>query len=66
MELWVSKRTGYFLEGEGRDAAGKLVKRFKAVSGRPDPKGGWMLKQMRIETLGKPGGETTTYLEIDK
>jgi hypothetical protein len=66
VELWVSKRTGNFLEGEGYDAAGKLVKRFKVVSGQPDPQGGWMLKKMRIETLGKADGESITYLEIDK
>jgi hypothetical protein len=36
------------------------------VSGQPDPRGGWMLKKMRIETLGKPEGESITYLEIDK
>ena len=66
VELWVSKRTGNFLEGEGYDAAGKLVKRFKAISGQRDPQGGWMLKKMRIETLGKGEGESITYLEIDK
>jgi hypothetical protein len=66
VELWVSMRTGDFLEGEGYDGSGKLVKRFKVRSGQRDPLGGWMLKQMRIETLGKPGGESITYLEIDK
>jgi hypothetical protein len=59
-------RTGDFLEGEGYDGTGKLVKRFTVRSGQRDPQGGWMLKQMRIETLGKPGGESITYLEIDK
>jgi len=66
VELWVSKRTGNFLEGKGYDSAGKLVKRFKAISPQPDPQGGWMLKEMRIETLGKGEGESITYLEIDK
>jgi len=66
VELWVSKRTGDFLEGEGYDGAGKLVKRFKVVSGQRDGQGGWMLKKMRIETLGEGKGETITYLEIDK
>jgi Outer membrane lipoprotein-sorting protein len=64
--LWVSKRTGDFLEGEGYDMAGKLVKRFKVVSGQRDPNGGWMLKKMRIETLAEGKGESITYLEIDK
>ena len=66
VELWVTMRTGDFLEGEGYDGTGKLVKRFKVIRGQRDPQGGWMLKQMRIETLGKAGGESTTYLEIDK
>jgi len=64
VELWVSMRTGNFLEGEGYDAGGKLVKRFKVVSGQRDPDGGWMLKQMRIETLVK--GDSITKLFIDK
>jgi hypothetical protein len=64
VELWVSMRTGNFLEGEGYDAGGKLVKRFKIVSGQRDPDGGWMLKQMRIETLVK--GDSITKLFIDK
>jgi hypothetical protein len=66
VELWVSMRTGDFLEGEGYDAGGKLVKRFKVISGQHDPAGGWMLKRMRIETLGKGAGETITYLVIDQ
>ena len=64
--LWVSKRTGDFLEGEGYDNAGKLVKRFKVVSGQRDGQGGWMLKKMRIETFAEGKPETLTYLEIEK
>jgi Outer membrane lipoprotein-sorting protein len=64
VELWVSIRTGSFLEGEGYDASGKLVKRFKAIGVQRDPNGGWMLKKMRIETLG--AGDSITYLNIDK
>ncbi|MGA3169948.1 MAG: outer membrane lipoprotein-sorting protein [Chthoniobacteraceae bacterium] len=66
VELWVRKLSDDFLKGEGCDAAGNLVKRFKVISGQRDPQGGWMLKKMRIETLppGKP--ESITYLEIDK
>ena len=66
LELWVSKRTGAFLQGEGSDASGKLVKRFKVVSGQLDPSGGWMLKKMRIETIKSADSETITYLQIDK
>jgi len=64
VELWVSVRTGNFLEGEGYDAGGKLVKRFKAIGAQRDPLGGWMLKKMRIETLAEK--DSITYLEIDK
>jgi hypothetical protein len=64
--LWVSKRTGNFLQGEGYDKTGKLVKRFKVVSGQRDGEGGWMLKQMRIETLAEGKDESITELEIDK
>jgi len=64
--LWVSKGTGNFLEGEGYDKTGKLVKQFKVVSGQRDGEGGWMLKKMRIETLAEGKDESTTYLEIDK
>ena len=67
MLLWVSKRTGAFLRGEGYDASGKLVKAFKVIGGQHDPSGGpgYILKKMRIETLapGKPA--SITYLEID-
>jgi hypothetical protein len=64
--LWVSKRTGDFLQGEGYDKTGKLVKRFKVRSGQRDGQGGWMLKTMRVETLAEGKDESLTYLEIDK
>ena len=64
--LWVDQKSGNFLKGEGYDKAGKLVKRFKVVSGQRDPQGGWMLKEMRIETLAAGKDESVTDLEIDK
>jgi len=66
VELWASQRGGYFLQGEGYDKGGKLVKRFKVVSPQRDPQGGWMLKKMRIETLAEGKDDSITYLEIDK
>jgi hypothetical protein len=66
VELWVRKASGDFLKGEGYDKAGKLVKRFKVVSGQRDPQGGWMLKEMRIETMVAGKDESITYLNIDK
>jgi hypothetical protein len=66
--LWVGKGSdsGAFMQGEGYDKTGKLVKRFKVVSPQRDPQGGWMLKKMRIETLVAGKDESLTYLEIDK
>jgi hypothetical protein len=65
--LWVAKGgPGAFMQGEGYDKTGKLVKRFKVVSPQRDPQGGWMLKKMRIETLVAGKDESLTYLEIDK
>jgi hypothetical protein len=66
VELWVRKADGTFLNGEGYDKTGALVKRFKVVSGQPDPQGGWMLKKMRIETMSGGRVRSTTYLEIDR
>jgi hypothetical protein len=66
VELWVAKGAGAFLQGEGYDQAGKLVKKFKVVSPQRDPLGGWMLKKMRIETLTAGKDDSITYLEIDK
>jgi len=64
--LWVGKGSGAFMQGEGYDKAGKLVKRFKVISGQRDGHGGWMLKNMRIETLAAGKDESITQLEIDK
>jgi len=64
--LWVAKQTGSPLQGEGYDKAGKLIKRFKVIKAQRDPQGGWMLKQMRIETLAEGKDTSVTYLEIDK
>jgi hypothetical protein len=66
VELWVRKADGTFLNGEGYDKSGAMVKRFKVVTGQHDPNGGWMLKQMRIETLAGGRVKSTTYLELDK
>jgi len=66
VELWVSKSAHAFLQGEGFDAQGRLVKRFKAFAFQRDPQGGWMLKKMRIETMIAGKDESITYLLIDK
>lgn len=67
--LWAAKRGGEFLQAEGYDRSGQIMKRFKVVSGQRDPvTGGWMLKQMRIEQLAGAGSRdrAPTYLEIEK
>ena len=66
VELWATQNGSYFLQGEGYDKNGALVKRFKVVSPQRDPQGGWMLKKMRIETLAAGKDDSITYLEIDK
>jgi hypothetical protein len=66
VELWAAQNGSYFLQGEGYDKNGALVKRFKVVSPQRDPQGGWMLKKMRIETLAAGKDDSITYLEIDK
>lgn len=64
--LWVEKQSGAFLQAEGYGADGKIVKRFKVISGqRLD--GNWILKQMRIEELSGMNSRdrSPTYLEIE-
>jgi hypothetical protein len=66
VQLWVRKQDGTLLKVEGYDTAGKLVKRFEVAAVQQDPNGGWMLKKLKIVTLGQGDAETITYLEIDK
>lgn len=66
VELWVDKKAKSFLQGEGYDHQGKLVKRFKAFAFQHDPQGGMMLKKMRIETIAGGKDQSITYLEIEK
>ena len=63
--LWIEKESGALMQAEAFDAAGKLARRFKVISGQKVD-GLWMLKQMRIEgtTPGKSKDRTPTYLEI--
>jgi hypothetical protein len=64
--LWIDQQSGALLKAEAYDPAAKLARRFQVVSGQTID-GNSILKQMRIETLGR---ETTkdrspTYLEIE-
>ena len=63
--LWVDKESGAFLQAEGYDVQGKLIKRFD-VPHVQKIEGKWYLKTMRIESLDPATGHTRsrTYLEI--
>lgn len=63
--LWVEKESGALMQAEAFRPDGALAKRFKVVSGQKAD-GIWILKQMRIETIGGERGRdrTPTYLEI--
>jgi hypothetical protein len=67
VDLWISKKTGALMQAEAFDAAGKLSRRFKVISGQPIGDGLWILKEMRIESFGGHStSRTPTYLDLDK
>ncbi|MEI9898543.1 MAG: outer membrane lipoprotein-sorting protein [Chthoniobacter sp.] len=67
VDLWISKKTGAMMQAEAFDAAGKLSRRFKVISGQSLGDGLWILKEMRIESFGgRSQDRTPTYLDIDK
>jgi hypothetical protein len=67
VKLWISKADGALMQAEAYHGSGQLARRFKVLSGQKTEDGLWMLKQMRIETIGGPRRNdlTPTYLEID-
>jgi hypothetical protein len=67
VDLWISKKTGALMQAEAFDAAGKLSRRFKVMSGQSLGEGLWILKEMRIESFGgRSQDRNPTYLDIDK
>jgi hypothetical protein len=67
VDLWISKKTGALMQAEAFDAAGKLSRRFKVISGQPIGDGLWILKEMRIESFdGHSQSRKPTYLDLDK
>lgn len=67
VDLWISKKTGAMMQAEAFDAAGKLSRRFKVISGQSLGEGVWILKEMRIESFGGRSKDSNpTYLDIDK
>lgn len=65
--LWIEKQSGALVQVETYDRAGVLLKRFEVRSVQKI-NGGYILKQMRIQTMenGEPKDPTPTYLEIKK
>lgn len=66
VKLWIAKNSGALMQAEAYDAAGKLVRRFKVISGQKIDDL-WILKEMRIEWVGagQSTDRTPTYLNID-
>jgi hypothetical protein len=64
--LWVGKNNGALMQAEAYDRNGKVLRRFKVISGQKTSEGLWILKEMRIESMtGSPADRAPTHLEID-
>ena len=66
VHIWIDQQSGALMQMEGYDWSGRVVKRFRVVSGQTID-GVWTLKQMRVESF-EPGTKkvrSRTYLEID-
>jgi hypothetical protein len=64
--LWIGKTNGALMQAEAYDANGKVLRRFKVISGQKTSEGLWILKEMRIESMtGSAADRAPTYLEID-
>jgi Outer membrane lipoprotein-sorting protein len=64
--LWVGKNNGALMQAEAYDSNGKVIRRFKVISGQKTDQGLWILKEMRIESMaGSAADRAPTYLEID-
>jgi Outer membrane lipoprotein-sorting protein len=64
--LWVGETNGALMQAEAYDANGKVLRRFKVISGQKTKEGVWILKEMRIESMtGSDADRAKTYLEIE-
>ncbi len=67
--IWVDKQSGGILQMYGYDFTGKLIKRYKILSGQK-VNGNWTLKEMSVETIdpASEGKKVTgrTYLTLDR
>lgn len=68
VKLWIARNTGALMQAEAYGADGKIARRFKVVSGQNLGDGLWILKEMRIESMGmgRSVDRTPSYLEIEK
>lgn len=65
VHLLIGKDNGALLKAEAFGRDGKLARIFRVVSGKKLDDGLWILKSMRIESMGARGGDRNpTYLEI--
>ncbi|HET6408993.1 MAG TPA: outer membrane lipoprotein-sorting protein [Chthoniobacteraceae bacterium] len=66
VRLWVGKENGALLKAEAFGRDGKVARIFRVVSGQKLDDGLWILKSMRIESMGsaRGGDRNPTYLEI--
>lgn len=64
---WIDQESAALLRVQGYNPKGECVKQFEVLSGMK-VENGWMLKEMRVETMvGNPGRVASrTYLRLDK
>jgi hypothetical protein len=67
VRAWVAQDSGALMKAEAFNAERKVARVFTVRTGQKTSDGLWILKQMRIESVGGFGGDRTpTYLELDK
>jgi hypothetical protein len=67
VRAWVAQDSGALMKAEAFNTEGKVARIFTVRTGQKTSDGLWILKQMRIESVGGFGGDRTpTYLELDK
>jgi len=64
--LWIGKNSPALMQAEAYDSNGKVIRRFKVISGQKTDEGLWILKEMRIESMaGSAADRAPTWLDID-
>jgi hypothetical protein len=64
--LWIGKNSPALMQAEAFDSNGKVIRRFKVISGQKTEEGLWILKEMRIESMtGSAADRAPTWLDID-